>query len=94
MAISEQVRSLISIGVSVGVNCQPCLQYHVAKAKENGIDESDILEAIATGKAVRKGAAYKMDEYIMDEYIKEITGKNTTRMAEQELLASHSCCKS
>ncbi len=89
MAISEQVRSLISIGVSVGVNCQPCLQYHVAKAKENGIDESDILEAIATGKAVRKGAAYKMDEYI-----KEITGKNTTRMAEQELLASHSCCKS
>lgn len=89
MAISEQVRSLISIGVSVGVNCQSCLQYHVAKAKENGIDESDILEAIATGKAVRKGAAYKMDEYI-----KEITGKNTTRMAEQELLASHSCCKS
>lgn len=89
MAISEQVRSLISIGVSVGVNCQPCLQYHVAKAKENGIDESDILEAIATGKAVRKGAAYKMDEYI-----KGITGKNTTRMAEQELLASHSCCKS
>lgn len=89
MAISEQVRSLISIGVSVGVNCQPCLQYHVAKAKENGIDESDILEAIATGKAVRKGAAYKMDEYI-----KEITGKNTTRMAEQELLANHSCCKS
>ena len=89
MAISEQVRSLISIGVSVGVNCQPCLQYHVAKAKENGIDESDILEAIATGKGVRKGAAYKMDEYI-----KEITGKNTTRMAEQELLASHSCCKS
>ena len=89
MAISEQVRSLISIGVSIGVNCQPCLQYHVAKAKENGIDESDILEAIATGKAVRKGAAYKMDEYI-----KEITGKNTTRMAEQELLANHSCCKS
>ena len=89
MAISEQVRSLISIGVSVGVNCQSCLQYHVAKAKENGIDESDILEAIATGKAVRKGAAYKMDEYI-----KGITGKNTTRMAEQELLASHSCCKS
>ncbi|WP_319402014.1 carboxymuconolactone decarboxylase family protein [uncultured Anaeromusa sp.] len=89
MAISEQVRSLISIGVSVGVNCQPCLQYHVEKAKENGIDESEILEAIATGKAVRKGAAYKMDEYI-----KEISGKNTTRTAERELLVSHSCCKS
>ncbi len=89
MAISEQVRSLTSIGVSVGVNCQPCLQYHVEKAKENGIDESEILEAIATGKAVRKGAAYKMDEYI-----KEIAGKNTTRTAERELLVSHSCCKS
>lgn len=89
MAISEQVRSLISIGVSVGVNCQPCLQYHIEKAKEKGIDESDILEAIATGKAVRKGAAYKMDEYT-----KVIAGKSATGTAEQELLASHSCCKS
>ena len=89
MAFSEQVRSLISIGVSVGVNCQPCLQYHVAKAKENGIDESDILEAIATGKAVRKGAAYKMDEYI-----KVIAGKSATGTAEREVLANHSCCKS
>ena len=89
MAISEQVRSLISIGASVGVNCQPCLQYHIAKAKEVGIEENDILEAIATGKAVRKGAAYKMDQYIQ-----VIAGKNTTKTAERELLASHSCCKS
>jgi AhpD family alkylhydroperoxidase len=50
--------------VSVGANCQPCLQYHIARARENGVIEQEIQEAIYVGRTVRKGAAYKMDEYI------------------------------
>nr|WP_320148210.1 carboxymuconolactone decarboxylase family protein [uncultured Anaeromusa sp.] len=88
MAISEQVRSLISIGVSVGVNCQPCLQYHIAKAKEVGIEENDILEAIATGKAVRKGAAYKMDQYIQG-----LVEEPSDASPERRQRDSSSCCK-
>ena len=64
MSLDNRITSLISIGVSVGANCQPCLQYHVAKAKENGISEQEIQEAITVGKTVRKGAAYNMDQYI------------------------------
>jgi AhpD family alkylhydroperoxidase len=64
MSFDIRVTELISIGVSVGVNCQPCLQYHVANAKENGISEQEIQEAINVGRTVRKGAAYKMDQYI------------------------------
>ena len=64
MSLDSRITALISVGVSVGANCQPCLQYHVAKAKENGISEQEIQEAINVGKAVRKGAAYKMDQYI------------------------------
>ena len=66
MSFDSRVTALISIGVSVGVNCQPCLQYHVAKAKENGIGELEIQEAINVGRTVRKGAAYKMDQYIVN----------------------------
>lgn len=66
MSFDSRVTALVSIGVSVGVNCQPCLQYHVAKAKENGISELEIQEAIQVGRTVRKGAAYKMDQYIVN----------------------------
>lgn len=64
MNLDSRMTALIAIGVSVGANCQPCLQYHVAKARENGTSEQEIQEAIQIGRTVRKGAAYKMDQYI------------------------------
>lgn len=65
MSLDNRMTELIAIGVSVGVNCQPCLEYHVAKAREIGIDKQEIQEAIRVGQTVRKGAAYKMDQYII-----------------------------
>ena len=64
MSLDSKITSLISIGVSVGANCLPCLQYHIAKAKENGVSEQEIQDTIKVGKTVRKGAANKMDQYI------------------------------
>ncbi len=61
--MNNRVKELIAIGASVTANCQPCLEYHVAKARENGAEEEEIKEAIAVGKTVRKGAAGKMDQY-------------------------------
>jgi len=61
--MDSRVKELIAIGASVTANCQPCLEYHVSKARENGAEEEDIKEAIAVGKVVRKGAAGKMDQH-------------------------------
>ena len=58
-----RTKELIAIGASVTANCQPCLEYHVTKARENGAEEKEIKEAIAVGRTVRKGAAGKMDQY-------------------------------
>jgi len=58
-----RTKELIAIGASVTANCQPCLEYHVVKARENGAEEREIREAIAVGKTVRKGAAGKMDQH-------------------------------
>ena len=58
-----RVKELIAIGASITANCQPCLEYHVAKAREDGAEEEEIKEAIAVGKIVRKGAAGKTDQY-------------------------------
>ncbi len=63
MAIDGKTRELIAVGASITANCQPCLQYHSAKAREAGADDADISAAIEVGKLVRKGAAAKMDGY-------------------------------
>jgi len=59
--MDSRIEELIAIGASVAANCQPCLKYHVSKAKESGADEQEIMEAIAVAKMVRKGAMSKMD---------------------------------
>lgn len=72
-----RTEELIAIGASVTANCQPCLSYHVSKAKENGATEAEISEAIAVGKMVRKGAQAKMDKFVLTVYKDAQTGDNT-----------------
>lgn len=59
--MDDKSKELIAIGASLTANCHPCLQYHVGKARELGVGEQEIAEAVEVGKAVRKGAASKMD---------------------------------
>ena len=61
--MDNRTKELIAVGASIAANCQPCLEYHVAKARENGADGREIAEAVGVGKAVRKGAAGKMDQF-------------------------------
>lgn len=63
MALDNRIRELIAVGASITANCQPCLQYHVTKALENGADEQEIKEAVDVGGMVRRGAASKMDKF-------------------------------
>lgn len=61
--MDELTRELIAIGASVGAHCQPCLVYHVKKAREPGIDDETIRAAIETGHLVEKGAMGAMREF-------------------------------
>lgn len=61
--MDERTKELIAIGASVGAHCQPCLTYHVEKAREMGISEEDIRAAIDTGHMVEKGAMSAMRKF-------------------------------
>ena len=52
--MDERTKELIAIGASVGAHCQPCLTWHVEKAREMGIDDETIRAAIETGHMVEK----------------------------------------
>lgn len=61
--MDERIKELIAIGASVSAHCQPCLTYHVGKAKELGVSEEEIQQAIETGHMVEKGAMSAMKKF-------------------------------
>ncbi|MCX6677985.1 MAG: carboxymuconolactone decarboxylase family protein [Methanothrix sp.] len=61
--MNENTKELIAIGASLAAHCQPCLTFHVEKARKHGIGEDEIKEAIAVGRMVQKGAMSAMDRF-------------------------------
>ncbi len=64
--MDEATKELIAIGTSVGAHCQPCLVYHVGKARELGINDELIRAAIEVGHMVEKGAMGAMRNFTAD----------------------------
>jgi AhpD family alkylhydroperoxidase len=63
VAVAHAVKELIAIGASVTAHCQPCLTYHVGKAREMGAGEQEIREAITIGQKVEKGSQSTMKNF-------------------------------
>lgn len=61
--MNESVKELIAIGASVGAHCQPCLKHHIQAARDLGVPEYDIREAVAMGHKVEKGAMLAMKKF-------------------------------
>ena len=69
--MEDKIKLLIAVGASVTANCQPCLKTAVTQAQLAGVDKKEILEAIAIGRVVRRGAFGKMDKFVST-----LTGKD------------------
>ena len=63
--MDDRTKELVAIGASITANCGPCLEYHTAKAKENGATEDQISQAVSIGQMVRKGSTAKMEKFIV-----------------------------
>ena len=61
--LDARMTELVAIDASVAGHCQPCLTYHVSKAKELGIADDLIRAAISVGQMVEKGAMSAMREF-------------------------------
>lgn len=64
--MNAQTKELIAIGASVGAHCQPCLVYHMGKARDLGIDDEKIRAAIEIGHMVETGATKAMRNFTSD----------------------------
>jgi AhpD family alkylhydroperoxidase len=77
MKLDNRIGELIAVGASITANCQPCLQYHVKTALENGADEQEVADAVEIGRMVRKGASSKMDKFAasLNQAVPSATGE-------------------
>lgn len=64
--MDKKTKELIAIGCSVTANCHPCITYHTKKARDLGLDDESIAQAVSVGQMVRKGAAGEMDKLLAE----------------------------
>ena len=56
-ALPKQTKELIAVGISVAINCESCMQWHIEQAAGAGADERQILEALEVGMEMGGGPA-------------------------------------
>ena len=74
--MENKTKMLIAVGAALTANCQPCLKTAISEAKKIGVEEKEILEAIAIGRVVRKGAIGKMDKFASTLTGKDVSGSD------------------
>jgi len=90
-AVAPNVKELIAIGASVTAHCQSCLTYHVGRAREMGIGEQEIREAVAVGQKVEKGSMSAMRDFAA-QVLDSPTKRGSACCAGAAPQGGESCC--
>ena len=48
-ALPKKAKELVAIGISVVINCESCMQWHVEQAARAGASEDEVFEAVEVG---------------------------------------------
>src|SRR5215510_10784355 len=65
-ALSKLQKELIAIGISVVINCESCMEWHIKQAIDNGATENEIIEAIEVGIEMGGGPATVSARFAMN----------------------------
>ena len=55
--ISKKIKELIAVGISVTINCESCMQWHIEQAAKSGATKEEVLEAVEVGMEMGGGPA-------------------------------------
>jgi AhpD family alkylhydroperoxidase len=56
-ALEKKHKELIALGISIAINCESCMEWHIDQAIKAGASESQILETIEVGIEMGGGPA-------------------------------------
>jgi len=54
--LNNQIKELVAMGAAAAANCHPCMDFHLAKCDELGIDREEVAVAVKVGLMVNRGA--------------------------------------
>src|SRR5512134_331591 len=64
--LPKQVKELIAVGISVVINCESCMQWHIEQAVNAGASKRQILEAVEVGIEMGGGPATARARFALD----------------------------
>ena len=73
--LSKKQKELIAIGISVVINCESCMEWHIKQALDDGATEEEIIESIEVGIEMSGGpgtASARFAMNVLEYYQKEI----------------------
>lgn len=56
-ALAKMHKELIAVGISVVIDCESCMQWHIGEAVEGGATREQVLEAVEVGIEMGGGPA-------------------------------------
>jgi AhpD family alkylhydroperoxidase len=56
-ALPKKIKELIAVGISVVIDCESCMQWHIEQAAQAGATMREVLEAVEVGIEMGGGPA-------------------------------------
>lgn len=73
-ALAKRYKELIAVGISVVIDCESCMQWHIGQAVESGASRQEVLEAVEVGMEMGGGPATVSARFaleVMDDVFKD-----------------------
>ena len=64
--LKKKQKELIAIGISVVINCESCMEWHIKQAIDDGASENEIIEAIEVGIEMSGGPGTASARFAMN----------------------------
>lgn len=94
--LNHRERELVALGAAMGSNCIWCIEYHIPQARQAGLTDSQITEAIRLSSTVRQVPARKVFETAMRMLAETSAGTTAEGSNSAEttevVTTSRSCC--
>ena len=64
--LPKRMKELIAVGISVVINCESCMQWHIEQAAKAGASKRQVLEAVEVGIEMGGGPATAHARFALD----------------------------
>lgn len=72
--LPKGTKELIAVGISVAINCESCMQWHIEQAAKDGYSQEQILEAVEVGIEMAGGPGTAAARFAL-EAMEDVLGR-------------------